>query len=157
MKPKVYVETTIVSYLTARPSRDVVVAGHQQTTHEWWNARRSAFDLVASQLVVQEAGAGNPEVAERRLAVLAGTEVLALTDEASHLARALIDAGAIPREAVEDALHVAIAVTNGIDYLLTWNYHHLANAARRGAIEAVCRLLGYEPVVICTPEALLED
>lgn len=156
MKPKVYLETTIISYLAARPSRDLIVAGHQQITHEWWQTARPNFAVVSSQLVVREAGAGDSEAAEARLALLTGLTLLEISEEALMLAQRLLQSKAIPQEFPEDALHVAVAVVNGIEYLLTWNYKHLANAAMRSKIEATCRELGYEAVIICTPEELME-
>jgi len=156
MKAKVYIETSVISYLTSRPSQDIVIAGHQQTTRDWWDTHRAQFDVVASQLVVQEASAGDPQAAQQRLAVLAELELLAVSAEAMALAQALVDGGPLPSQAAEDALHIAIAVTNGIDYLVTWNCRHLANASMRKDIDRICRLRGYEPVVICTPEELLE-
>ena len=156
MKAKVYIETSVISYLTSRPSQDIVIAGHQQTTRDWWSTPRAQFDVVASHLVVQEASAGDPQAAQQRLAVLAELELLAVSAEATALAQALVDGGPLPSQAAEDALHIAIAVTNGIDYLVTWNCRHLANASMRKDIDRICRLRGYEPVVICTPEELLE-
>ena len=156
MKPKVYVETTIISYLAARPSRDLIVAGHQQITHEWWQTIRPDFVVVSSQLVAREAGAGDAEAAAARLAFMTGITLLEISEEALALAQQLLLNKAIPQEFPEDALHVAVAVVNGIEYLLTWNYKHLANAALRSKIEAICREMGYEAVVICTPEALME-
>ena len=157
MKPKVYIETTVISYLTARPSRDVVVAGHQETTREWWRTCRDRFELIASQLVLGEASAGDPEFARRRLELLSELLLVGVTKESSALAQDLIAAGAIPSKAAQDALHLGVAVTNGAAYLVTWNCKHLANAALRIKIEEVCRSVGYEPVIICTPEELLED
>jgi len=156
MKPKVYIETTIISYLAARPSRDLIVAGHQQVTHEWWQTSRHNFAMVSSQLVLRETGAGNPEAAEARLAFLAGLTLLEITEEALTLAQCLLQTKAIPQDFPEDALHVAVAVVNGIEYLLTWNYKHLANASMRSKIEATCRELGYDAAIICTPEELME-
>ncbi len=156
MKPKVYLETTSISYLAARPSRDLIVAGHQQITHEWWQTARPNFAAVSSQLVAREAGAGDSEAAEARLAFLTGLTLLEISEEALMLAQHLLQSKAIPQEFPEDALHVAVAVVNGIEYLLTWNYKHLANAAMRSKIEATCRELGYEAVIICTPEELME-
>jgi len=156
MKPKVYIETTIISYLAARPSRDLIVAGHQQITHEWWQTTRPSFAAVSSQLVAREAGAGDSEAAAARLALLTGLTLLEISEEALTLAQRLLQAKAIPQDFPEDALHVAVAVVNGIEYLLTWNYKHLANAGMRSKIEATCRELGYEAVVICTPEELME-
>jgi hypothetical protein len=156
-RPRVYVETTVISYLTARPSRDVVIAGHQQITQDWWQTASDRFDMVASQLVIEEARAGDPQAAQARLAVLAAMPLLELSGDARTLAVALVTEGAVPAPAAADALHLAIAVTHGVGYLLTWNCRHLANAMRRTAIEQVCRAAGYEPVIICTPEELLED
>lgn len=156
MKPKVYIETTIISYLAARPSRDLIVAGHQQLTHEWWQTARPSFAAVSSQLVAREAGAGDSEAAAARLTFLTGLTLLEISEEALTLTQRLLQSKAIPQEFPEDALHVAVAVVNGIEYLLTWNYKHLANAGMRSKIEATCRELGYEAVVICTPEELME-
>lgn len=156
MKPRVYVETSVISYLTAWASRDVVVAGHQQVTRDWWKSSQDRFDVVASELVVQEASAGDLDAAKDRLQVLDMLTLLEITESARDLARQLVVAAAIPAKAAEDALHLAIAATNGIDYLVTWNCRHLANAIMRAKIEEVCRDAGYQPPAICTPEELME-
>jgi uncharacterized membrane protein len=157
MKPKAYIETTVVSYLTAWPSRDVVIAGHQQITRQWWATAADRFDLVASQLVIDEANAGDADAARDRLAALASVTLLDATDEALQLAEDLVAANAIPEKAAEDAVHIAIAVTNGVDFLVTWNCRHIANAAMRSDIERVCHRAGYEPAIICTPDELMES
>lgn len=156
MKSKVYLETTIVSYLTGWPSRDLVKAAHQQITQEWWKIRKN-FDLYVSQIVVREASVGDVEAARLRLEALAGIPALAASTEASLLAEQLITQGVLPPKAALDALHIAIAVVNGIDYLLTWNCTHIANATMRHKIDAICRKNGYEPTVLCTPEELMEE
>ena len=156
MKSKIYLETTIVSYLTARPSRDLITAAHQQITQQWWHTQRARFDLFVAPPVIQEAQAGDPEAAARRIAALQGIPLLTLSEEAAGLAQALIAPGPLPPNAVIDALHIALASVNGMHYLLTWNCTHIANAAIRSDIEDVCRAQGYEPPVICTPEELLE-
>jgi hypothetical protein len=156
MKRTVYLETTVLSYLTAWPSRDVVVAGHQQVTWDWWKTCPGRFEVVASELVVQEAGAGDDEAAAERLAVVNRLPLLETSEAALDLARQLVAAMAIPAKAADDALHLAIAATNGVSYLVTWNCRHLANATMREPIEAVCRQAGYQPPIICTPEELLE-
>ncbi len=156
MKPRVYLETTVVSYLTARPSRDVVVAGHQQVTHDWWENHKERFEVLASELVVQESAAGDEVAARERLSVLRDLALVEMSADALTLAARLIESGTIPQEAADDALHLAIAAINGIEYLVTWNCRHLANATRRGQIEAAIRATGCEPPIICTPEELLE-
>lgn len=156
MLPTVYIETSVVSYLTALPSRDVVVAAYQQVTREWWRTARTRFDLVASELVIREAAAGDADAARARLAELEAVTLLEATDNAADLTRKFLNLGAMPRKAAEDAAHIAIAVTNGVDYLVTWNFRHIANAALRARIELVCRQQGYEPPIICTPNELME-
>ena len=156
MKPKTYIETSVVSYLTARSSRDIVVAANQQVTQEWWQTRKPDFDVYISQLVIQEASLGNTEAVAKRLETLENMALLDISDEAIELASTLIMQKAIPAQAAEDALHIALAAVNGMDYLLTWNFKHIANAAMRANVELVCRLAGYEPPVICTPLELME-
>jgi len=156
MKPKAYLETTIVSYLTARPSRDLITAANQQMTHDWWYDHREQFALYVSQFVIEEASAGDPEAATRRLAVLADLPQLDVTDAVQHLAHALLTHVPLPVNAQVDALHIAVATVHGMDYLVTWNCTHIANATWRHRIEAICRAAGYEPPTICTPQELLE-
>lgn len=155
-KPRVYVETTIVSYLTARLSRDLVTAAHQQITQQWWSDRRKAFNLCASQAVINEAGEGDETMADLRLKVLEELPLLDITEEVSSFAEELIRVGPMPLKAAVDAVHVAASVVHRVDYLLTWNCTHLANAAIRIKIDQMCRSRNYLPVVICTPEELLE-
>ena len=155
MKSRVYLETTIVSYLVASPTQDVVQAAHQQVTREWW-ARRERFDLFVSRPVLAEARRGDTTAAARRLDALAAIPVLSMNRGVTTLARTLIRTGTLPAKARLDALHVATAAVNGMNYLLTWNLRHLANAAIRGKIEDVCRKAGIQPPIICTPEELME-
>ena len=153
MKPRIYLETTIPSYLTAWPSRDLVRVAHQQITREWWE-RRQDYDLYISQLVIRECQAGDREAAAARLEALEGIPLLEQGEAAESLARDLLARVPLPDRATADALHIATAAANGMDYLLTWNCTHIANAALRGRIEAVCRDAGFEPPAICTPEEL---
>jgi hypothetical protein len=157
MKPKVYLETTIPSYLTAWPSRDLVTAAHQQITREWWQTRRPDFDLFTAQLVIDEASEGDPDAASRRLEVLKDILLLEPSEDVAELARALVEQIPFPERATDDAIHIAMAVVGGMDYLLTWNCTHIANAARLSAIKSVCQSRGYEVPIICTPEQLLEE
>jgi len=124
-------------------------------TRQWWRSRR-AFELFISELVIEEASAGDEDAARRRLRTLKGLARLPVSDEAKALARTLVARAALPARAEVDALHVAIAALNGMEFLLTWNCRHLANAILRGRIEEVCRMNGIEPPVICTPLELTE-
>lgn len=156
MKSRVYLETSVVSYLTAFPSRDIVRAAHQQLTREWW-AVREQFELFTSQIVLDEAMRGDPDAAALRLSVLQGLTLLDVTDKAHEIAARFLAGGVMPAKAAADALHVAIAVVHGMSYLLTWNCSHIANASIRGKIETMCRAAGLQPPLICTPEELLEE
>lgn len=155
MKPKIYVETTIVSYLTAKLSRDLIIAAHQQITQDWWEDRRHAFDLFISELVIREAGAGDEVAAQKRLYALKEIALLELNQEALFLAGELVQKGPIPEKSKEDALHIALATVHGMDYLLTWNCRHIANAEMRKGVASVCMSLGYETPVVATPEELM--
>jgi len=156
VKPRVYLETSVISYLVARPSRDIVVAAHQQVTREWW-ASRERYELFTSQLVLREVSAGDPDAAARRLEVLDETSVLDISLDADELARVMVERGAVLAAAIADALHMAIAATNGLTHLVTWNLTHIANADSRSRLEAVCRDEGMAPPLIATPEELMED
>ena len=155
MKPSVYVETTIVSYLVAAPSKDVVQAAHHRVTREWW-AARDRFELFVSAAVVAEARRGNVTAAARRLGALSGIPQLSADPRVGSLVRSLLRTGVLPTGARVDAVHVAIAAIHGVDYLLTWNLRHFANAALRGKIDEACRAAGLVPPIICTPEELME-
>lgn len=157
MKSRVYLETTIPSYLTAWRSRDLVRAAHQEVTREWWDQRRNEFELFVSQFVIDEVGAGDPSAAQRRLEVIADLPLLDASEDVELLAGELVARVPLPAKATTDALHIAIAAINGMDYLLTWNCTHIANAELRSRIEFVIRERGYEPPVICTPEELIEE
>ena len=156
-KKSVYLETSFISYLTSRPSRDIVAAGRQTLTHEWWETQRDQFTLYISELVVSEAKQGNPEAATERLAILANLDLLHITEAISGLAHKLIENHAIPEVAIADAVHVSIAAANGIDYLLTWNCKHIANAHCMEMIYQTCLMNDYKPPLIVTPEAFLGD
>lgn len=157
MRGKLYLETTILSYLAARPSRDLIVAAHQQMTHEWWSDHRHEFALFTSQVVLQEVSAGDSAVAARRLDLVAETQLLRTTSEALSLAEELVLERALPETAAEDAAHIAIATVNGMDFVLTWNCKHIANARLLRSIREVCLQQGFELPVICTPEELMGD
>jgi predicted nucleic acid-binding protein len=153
----VYIETTIPSFMTARPSQDVVIAGKQITTRLWWERRAPKFDLFISPLVIEEAALGDAEAAQRRLRVLDGIRVLGFDAQVGRIARRLVSSGVIPQRAASDASHLAVATRHGMEFLLTWNCTHLANAQALPRVEAVLRDMGFEPPVVCTPDELMED
>ena len=155
MKARLYLETTVPSYLTSRPSRDLIIAGHQQITREWWEQRRPDFQIYISQLVLDEAAAGDPIAARERLKVLQALPLLDITPEVTELASAILASGKIPRRAATDAAHIAIAAVHGMDFLVTWNCVHIANAVILKALASICRAYACECPVICTPEELL--
>lgn len=156
MQPSVYLESSIISYLTARPSRDVITLALQALTREWWEAQRRNFRLVTSQVALDEIRAGDPAAANRREALLEGIPLIDVSPEAIQLGQRLVKLVPLPARAGVDALHVATAACHGIDFLLTWNSRHIANAALRPQVERTCREAGYEPPVLCTPDELME-
>lgn len=156
MKSRVYIETSIPSYLTARPSNDIRAMANQNSTIEWWENRRLDFDVFISEFVLAESSQGHPEAAERRINAISGILELEVTEEVKILAKALIEEGPLPEKSEIDAYHIAVATVNGMDYLLTWNCTHIANAVMRPKVESVCRLHGFEPPIICTPQELME-
>jgi len=156
MSQRVYIETTIVSYLTAWRSPQLVVAAHQEATRQWWDEERQHFDLFVSQAVIEEASDGAPEAVQRRLKAVEGIAQLEITSETRDLARALIEGGKLPEKASVDAIHIATATVNGMDFLLTWNCRHIANATLQKPLRTLCEDLGYALPVLCTPIELAE-
>jgi len=156
MKPSIYIETSIIGYLTARVSKLLVAASNQQVTREWWYDHRQKFELFVSRAVVEECASGDETAAAERLEFIAGISELDITAAVLELAGVLRSKVPLPEKAQIDAIHVAAAALNGIEYLLTWNCKHIANASLRPKIEKVCRESGLEPPTICTPAELLE-
>jgi hypothetical protein len=156
-QPSVYVETSIISYLVARQSRDLIVAGHQQLTSDWWEARRGLYRVVASPLVFREATLGDPQVAAKRLAVLADIPLLEMREDARELARCFVRGGPVPAKAEADAVHIALAAVHGVEYLLTWNCKHIANAELQPALTRISHTEGYALPILCTPEQLMGE
>jgi predicted nucleic acid-binding protein len=155
MRPTVYLETTIPSYLTAWPSRDVVRAAHQQLTREWWKRRRASFRLYTSTLVLDEVAVGDAVAARARLRVMQKMPLLEVNDAVAGLTGHLLKAGCIPAKAATDAAHLAVATVHGMDYLLTWNCRHINNAEILRTVAALCARHGYVLPMVCTPEELM--
>lgn len=157
MKQRVYIETTVVSYLVSRPSRDLMIAGHQEATRELWPKLGTDYEPYVSALVFQEAGRGNAEQAEKRLAAIKPFKMLDVDDEAKLLAKKIVAGKGMPEKYPEDALHVAIAVVNGISIIVTWNFAHLSNPFTRMMVRQIVENEGYISPEICSPEELLEN
>ena len=155
MKASLYLETTIVSYLVAKPSRDAMTAGYQAATHEWWNRRLKQFEVFISDVVLTEAAAGDAGYARKRLEALARFPLLRPTPKSQSLTHALVDSGVLPAKAARDAAHIALAAAHQIHFLLTWNCRHIANAEMLRQVERVCRAHGLECPVVCTPHELM--
>jgi predicted nucleic acid-binding protein len=154
MLPRVYIETSVISYLTARPSSDPILFGQQELTKSWWSEGAKLLELCCSDVVWEEASRGDKNAAALRLVQLEGLLDLPVTQQAVDLAEKLLQAGALPQQAFDDALHVAVCATNGVDILVSWNCKHIANVTMYGVIDNVCRSAGYEPPRICTPVEL---
>ena len=155
MPPRLYLETTIPSYLVARPSRDALLAAQQEMTRNWWEKKRGEYDLFISELVLHETAAGDAAMAAARHAVLAGLPQLAHTPAVDALAARILERGIIPPQAAPDAEHIAFAAVHAMNFLLTWNCKHIANIFHRRRLEAVCTEAGLVCPIICTPEALV--
>ena len=154
MKRKVYLETSVVSYLTARPSKTILGAAHQQITQAWWESR-SQYQLFISESVLRECAAGDPIAAQKRLMVLVDIPLLVIDENALDIASEFVNEGIVPSKAAEDALHIAIATVYGVDYMLTWNCKHIANPEIQRNIAAFLEPKGLFLPFICTPEELL--
>ena len=154
-KPALYLETSVVSYLVARPAPDLNTAAHQQITVEWWETKRKNFEIYISKVVWNEAISGDKEAAERRLKILKPLRMLPLNREVFSLARAFGEAGCVPAKAADDAIHIALAAVHRVHFLLTWNCTHINNVATIEEIRKVCENHGYNCPVICTPDELI--
>ncbi len=154
MKTSVYIESSVISYLTALPSRDIVTSARQTLTQEWWEISRGEFELFVSVLVRDEISGGDPSAAQRRLEIIADVSVLSVSDEAEIIAGSLISSAALPEKSKEDALHIGIAAAQGVDYLLTWNFKHINNAQKKSTIIKIVESFGFSCPILCSPEEL---
>ena len=155
MNPKLYVETSIISYLTSRPSRDVVINANQQLAREWWENRQN-FSLFISQLVMDEVSKGDVQMAKQRMDLIQDIPFIDFNDEAKNLAKEILRQNILPQKAALDVFHIAMTAVHEIDFLLTLNCKHIANAFIFRRIEKVCTEFGYEPPIVCTPQEILE-
>ena len=156
MTKSVYIDTSVLSCLTHRPARDLVIAARQVETTEWWTVQSPHFELFRSDVPIDEAGQGNEDAANWRIKVLREMTILTLTREASALARALLAGGAVPEGAEDAARHIAVAAVNNIDYILTWNFSHMANTICMPIISEICEQQGFSSPIITTPSQLKE-
>ncbi len=152
---RIYIESTIPSYVVARPARDLIQAAHQQLTRDWWDFQREKHELFTSQLVLDEIARGESEMAHHRLTLLADIALLESTEEARDLTRSILDSGLLPAKAEGDAAHIALATVHEMDILLTWNCRHIANAAIVGQLRKLVAKQGHTLPEICTPDELM--
>ncbi|MEH1766558.1 type II toxin-antitoxin system VapC family toxin [Nostoc sp.] len=157
MSETVYIETSILGYLTARPSRDIVVAANIEITREWWDTRRSDFQLYSSQAVVKETSQGDAQIASKRLEIIRDLALLDLNQCVLDLAEQFLGHSSLPTKADVDAVHIAAATVHGMDYLLTWNCKHIANAQIQRKLAEISFDFGYDLPILCTPYELLGD
>ncbi len=157
IKPRVYLETTVISYLVGRPSSDATLASWQQITREFWENYTDRFAFVISPIVLAEASRGDASAVQRRLEVLSDLTVLEILPEADMLTQNFLDAGVVPQNYSLDAQHIAIATTHGVEYLASWNQKHIVNENQRERINQVCQEAGFEPTTICTPAELIGE
>ncbi len=155
MSETVYIETSILGYLTARPTNNLILAANTKLTQDWWETSRYEFTLYASELVQDEAAQGDGEIAAQRLSLLEPIAFLELTEAAIALAQVFLTESNLPAKAANDTLHMALATVYGLDYLLTWNCKHMANAQIQKKLAQISGQLGYELPVICTPYELM--
>lgn len=155
MKQLVYVESSVISYVTAKTPEDLITAARQSITRDWWQNERSFYDLCISALVQQEISAGNKEAAERRLLLVENLPIIAVSDIAINIAERLTEAKAVPSTSVEDALHIGIAAAQGADFLLTWNFKHINNTQMKLKIAETVKKNGLLCPQICSPEELI--
>ena len=154
--PSVYIETTIISYLTAEPSRDLIVAAHQQITAEWWANVRAKVDCRISPFVVGEASRGDAVYAKKRLDEIAGFAMLEVNRQVEELAQTYFAALQLPEKAKIDAFHLAVAAWHQVDYVLSWNCKHIASARTQKTLQKINARLGVDTPIVCTPEELME-
>jgi hypothetical protein len=154
MPAAVYVESSVISYLAARPTRDLISSARRMQTAKWWLEHRASFELFVSVLVEEEISGGDAVAAGERLGIIADIPSLGITDEAQQLANKLLSSKAVPANSERDALHIAIAATQGVEFLLTWNFKHINNAQTKPLIARVIESQGYDSPILCSPEEL---
>jgi predicted nucleic acid-binding protein len=157
MSETVYIETSILGYLTARSTKNLILAGNIEVTRDWWELRRSEFTLYVSQVVLSEAAQGDAEIAARRLEVMRDLPLLEVTEAVEDLAAQFMARSNLPSKASDDAVHIALATVNNLNYLLTWNCKHIANAQLQRKLLEICSDFGYTLPIICTPYELMGE
>ena len=151
---RIYIESTIPSYVAARPARDLLQAARQQLTKDWWDLKRANHELFCSQIVLDEIASGERDMAQQRLDAMAQIKLLDLTDEANALTKDILASGLLPVDADRDAAHIALATVHEMDILLSWNCRHIANAAIQARLRRLVEASGFTLPVLCTPEEL---
>ena len=157
IKPRVYIESTVISYLVARPSNNPVLAARQEASRQLWEDYADRFEFVISDIVQAEIRRGDATAAQKRLAAVSSLIILESSPEVDMLLEKLLDSGAVPGNSLLDAEHIAIATAHGVEYLVSWNHKHIVNEYKREHINRICQEVGFQPITICTPIELMED
>ncbi|MBF0410422.1 MAG: type II toxin-antitoxin system VapC family toxin [Candidatus Riflebacteria bacterium] len=158
MKKRIYLETSFISYLVSeKQTRDMVIEANKQITREWWIKRKNDFELFISEFVIQEAKKGDSNASNKRILLLETLPILAATEEVLQLSEKFLRSKIIPKKAAQDSVHISISTIHGMDYLLTWNCTHIANAEIQKSINKICVTEGFEMPIICTPFELMGD
>lgn len=156
MKPTVYIETTVISYCMARPSRDLIIAAHQQITHDWWEMALPQFEAFISPIVLEEISMGDTDAAKVRLESVSSFNVLEVSSEVRNLADSYFSAIEIPEKSRADSYHLAVASWHGMDFLVSWNCTHIVSGRIKRIIEEINSSKGIRTPIVCTPEELME-
>jgi hypothetical protein len=156
-KPKVYLESSVISFYANRRSKDLVVAAYQEISVDWWEKELHKYQPYVSQFVVEEISRGDSHAAKSRVNAIKNFPLLDLPDEVFDLAKSYLKEVQIPRKSQLDAFHISAAVVNRMDYILSWNFHHIANVFVKEKIQRINKRLGFETPIICTPEELIEN
>lgn len=152
--PNIYLETSVISYLTARPSKNVISLARQSITKEWWENSQSKYDFYISALIIKEAQAGDREASKKRLEFVSKFSVLNINNEVEYVAKLIVERGIISHNYEDDSLHIAIAAIHGMDYLLTWNFHHINNVEVKKQCNQIFESMGIECPTICSPKEI---
>jgi hypothetical protein len=156
-KQQIYIETSVISYLVSKTSSNIILAAYQQITRQWWDSQLHYYHPFTSDFVLEEISKGDPKLSKERLNTIQKFGKLPVTDDVIELGERYLKQVSIPRKASLDAFHLAISVIHGMDFVLSWNFRHMANAFVRRKLEFINSEIGIQTPTICTPEELIRE